>query len=316
MKIGMFAALFNDLPLAAMLDKVKAAGLEAVEIGCGFFPGTSHCDYDRLLSSDAALREYRDEFDRRGLTVSALSAHGNPLHPDREIAETSQRHWRGAVELAPRLGVDTVNAFSGCPGDHEGAKYANWVTAAWPPDMQHILRWQWTEKVIPYWKEEAAFAVSRGMRRIAIEMHPGMVVYNNATLLRLRREAGEAVGVNYDPSHMFWQQVDVLASLRQLLREGAVYHFHAKDTAFDSDNLRVNGVLETLGHEKVAERTWIFRSVGYGHDMLFWKEVMSELRRGGYRGVISIEHEDNLMSPEEGLAKAVALLKECVIRSE
>lgn len=315
MKIGMFSALYNDLPLEAMLDKVAVTGLEAVEIGCGLYPGVSHCDYETLLSGDAALRAYKDEFERRGLIISALSAHGNPLHPDPDIAQTSHKRWRAAVELAARLGVDTVNVFSGCPGDHENARYANWVTAAWPDDMQAILDWQWCEKVIPYWREESAFATGRGVGRIAMEMHPGMVVYNNATLLRLRQAVGSPVGANFDPSHLVWQQVDVLAALRQLLGEKAVFHFHAKDVAFDSDHLRVNGVLDTTRHERTAERSWLFRTVGYGHGASFWKAVVSELRRGGYRGVVSIEHEDALMSPDEGLAKAAAFLRDCAIRT-
>lgn len=316
MKLGVFASLFNHLPLREMLDKVTECGLDTVEIGCGWYPKVAHCDYEKLLSSDAALREYKDEFERRGLTISALSAHGNPLHPDREIAETSHARWRAAVELAPKLGVDTVNAFSGCPGDHEGAKYVNWVSNAWPIDMQHILEWQWNEKVIPYWKAEAAYAAGKGIHKIAFEMHPGMVIFNNATLFRLREAVGPAIGSNYDPSHMFWQHIDVFASMRQLLKENALFHFHAKDTSFVEDVLRVNGVLEIKPADRIAERAWMFRTIGYGHDAVFWKEVVSELWRGGYRGAISIEHEDRLMSPDEGLAKAVAFLKECIIRTD
>ncbi|MCC8166286.1 MAG: sugar phosphate isomerase/epimerase [Planctomycetes bacterium] len=316
MKIGVFSPVFGDLSLGEMLDRIASAGLDAVEIGCGYFPGHKHCDFEKLLGSDAALREYRDEFAKRNIVISALSAHGNPLHPDKAIADESNRLWHAALDLAPKLGVDTVNAFSGCPGDQENAKYSNWVTTSWPPDMQHILNWQWAEKVIPYWKREAALAVEKGITKIAIEMHPGMVVYNNATLLRLRKEAGPAIGANYDPSHMFWQQVEITESIRELFRENALFHFHAKDTGFNDDNRRRNGVLETLPSEKISERAWNFRSVGYGHDAIVWKRIITELWRGGYRGVISIEHEDLFMSMDEGFVKAVSFLKECIIRSD
>lgn len=316
MKLGVFAAVFNHLPLEEMLDKVKDAGLDTVEIGCGWYPKVFHCDYEKLLSSDAALREYKDQFDRRGLTISAISAHGNPLHPDKELAATSHERWRAAAELAPKLGVDVVNAFAGCPGDHEGAKYVNWVNNAWPIDMQHILEWQWNEKVIPYWKKEVEFAASKGLHKIGFEMHPGMVIFNNATLFRLRNAVGPAIGANYDPSHMFWQQIDVLASIRQLLKEKAVFHFHAKDTDFNEDNVRLNGILEMNPYDRIEERAFNFRTIGYGHDAVFWKRVFSTLQAGGYRGAISIEHEDRLMSAEEGLAKAVEMLRSCIIRSE
>ncbi|MCD8141206.1 MAG: sugar phosphate isomerase/epimerase [Planctomycetaceae bacterium] len=316
MNIGVFSPLFNHCSLGQMLDAITNAGLDAVEIGCGYFPGNAHCDYETLLSSDAALAAYKDEFARRNIAISALSAHGNPLHPDPAIAGPSQERWRAAVELAPKLGVDVVNAFSGCPGDQENARYSNWATTSWPPDFQHILAWQWQEKVIPYWKREVAVAAEKGIHKIAIEMHPGMVVYNNATLFKLREAVGTAIGVNFDPSHLFWQQADIMEAIRHLCGENAIYHFHAKDTAFNEDNLRKNGVLETLPSEKISDRAWNFRSVGYGHDAIYWKRIISELWRGGYRGTISIEHEDLFMSMEEGLAKAVAFLKECIIRSD
>lgn len=316
MKIGVFSPLFNDLSMTQMLDRIVAEGLDAVEIGCGYFPGTAHCDYETLLGSDKALAEYKSEFEKRKLVISALSAHGNQIHPDPAVSEPSQKCWRAALELAPKLGVDTVNAFSGCPGDQENAKYSNWVTTAWPSDFQYILDWQWNEKVIPYWCKEAAVAAEKGIHKIAIEMHPGMVVYNNATLLRLRKAAGPAIGVNYDPSHLFWQQADIMESIRELCLEKAIFHFHAKDTAFNGNTLRKNGVLETLLSDNVQDRAWNFRSVGYGHDAIVWKNIFSELWRGGYRGVISIEHEDAFMSLDEGLGKAVAFLKDCVIRSD
>lgn len=316
MKLGVFSPLFNELSLQQMLDKIADAGLDAVEIGCGFFPGSTHCDYEALLSSDRAIAAYKEEFEKRGLFISALSAHGNPLHPDPAISEPSQKYWRAAIELAPKLGVDTVNAFSGCPGDHDGAKYSNWVTTAWPTDFQHILAWQWNEKVIPYWRHEAAVAAEKGIRKIAIEMHPGMVVYNNATLFKLRKAAGASIGANFDPSHLFWQHADVVEAIRELCCEKAIFHFHAKDTAFNEHLLRKNGVLETVESHLVAERAWNFRSVGYGHDAGYWKRIISELWLGGYRGVISIEHEDSFMSMEEGFGRAVEFLKECVIRSD
>ncbi|MCK9910295.1 sugar phosphate isomerase/epimerase, partial [Microbacteriaceae bacterium K1510] len=114
----------------------------------------------------------------RGLTISGLSCHGNPLHPDRQFAKKSHETWRKSVLLAEQLEVPVINGFSGCPGDHKDAKFPNWVTCAWPPEYLEILDWQWNEAVLPYWQEEAKFADSHGIRQIAFEMHPGFVVYN------------------------------------------------------------------------------------------------------------------------------------------
>ena len=101
---------------------------------------------------------------------------------------TTDRTKSNAVLLAEKMGVDTVIGFSGCPGDQENAKYPNWVTCPWPDDFLSILDWQWNQKLIPYWKETAAFAVAHNVPHIAFEMHPGFCVYNPKTCLRLWTE--------------------------------------------------------------------------------------------------------------------------------
>jgi sugar phosphate isomerase/epimerase len=203
-----------------------------------------------------------------------------------------------------------VITFSGCPGDGPDARYPNWVTCPWPPDFRAIVEWQWNERVLPYWREQAAFAESHGVR-VAIEPHPGFVVYNAETLLRLRAECGPAIGANFDPSHFFWQSIDPIVAAREL--RGAIYHVHAKDTRIDKVNTDRNGVLDTKPYTEVPERSWVFRTVGYGHDALFWKDLISALRLAGYDRVLSIEHEDSQMSKVEGLRKAAAFLQECII---
>ncbi len=196
------------------------------------------------------------------------------------------------------------------PGDCENSKYPNWVTCPWPTDFLEILKWQWETKVIPFWKEENDFLKEHGVK-MAIEMHPGFVVYNTETLLRLRSEAGEQIGANFDPSHLFWQGIDPIASIRKL--GSAIFHIHAKDTKICPYNAPINGVLDTKHYSDEINRSWIFRTVGYGHDYAFWKDFVSNLRMVGYDGVLSIEHEDSLMSGNEGLMKAVTFLKEVLL---
>ncbi len=209
--------------------------------------------------------------------------------------------------LAEKLGVDTVNCFSGCPGDSEDARYPNWVTCSWPEDYQEILHWQWGKSVIPYWKEEARFARNHGVK-IAIEMHPGFVVFNTETLLKLRTEAGPNLGCNFDPSHLFWQQADPVSVIRALAEQYALFHVHAKDTGFNQEKLSVNGVIETKSAERAAERSWVFRTVGRGSSEETWRRIIQALNDAGYDGFVSIEHEDRLMGKAEGLEEAVALL--------
>jgi sugar phosphate isomerase/epimerase len=307
-KLGVFTVLLHRLPLEQALDRLVGLGVEAVEIGTGNYPGSAHCDPDELLADEAKARAFLDAIESRGLVLSALSQHGNPLHPDVTLARGAHETWRKTVRLAERLGVGDVIAFSGCPGDHEGARYPNWVTCAWPDDFLRILDWQWEERVVPYWTDEAAFARDHGVR-IAFEMHPGFVVYNPETLLRLRAAVGPEVGANFDPSHLFWQGIDPVEAIRVLGEAGALFHFHAKDTYIDPVNARVHGVLDTKPYSEIPRRSWTFRTVGYGHGEFVWRDIVSALRTVGYDGVLSIEHEDALASVDEGLAKAVAFLR-------
>jgi sugar phosphate isomerase/epimerase len=241
--------------------------------------------------------------------ISALSQHGNPLHPDPAVAQAHHATWRKTLELAERLEIETVVAFSGCPGDHPEARRPNWITCPWPPDFTEALTWQWEERVLPYWSEETERARAAGVR-IGFEMHPGMAVYNVGTLVRLRDAVGETAGCNFDPSHLFWQGIDVIEAAREIGRAGALVHVHAKDTALDPHNVRRNGVLDTTPYAQVPDRSWTFRTVGYGHGEELWRALISTLATVGYDGVLSIEHEDPLMSIDEGLAKAVRLLRQ------
>jgi sugar phosphate isomerase/epimerase len=315
MKIGIFTALFGDKTLDQALDIVKAEGIQAVELGGGAYPGAAHLNMEKLLGSKAERDKLMNKIERRGLELTAISCHGNPLHPVRAIADEHHQAFVQSVKLAHALGVKCVNGFSGCPGDGPNAVNPNWVTCAWPDEFRDILTWQWKKKVVPYWKEQAEF-LRKNRVRFCIEMHPGFVVYNNDTLLRLRKAVGkdgDRIGANFDPSHLWWQGIDPLQAVRQLGEAGALYHVHAKDTRIDPQNSALNGNLDTVSYGKIGQRSWVFRSVGYGHGVEWWKDFVSTLRTVGYDHVLSIEHEDGLMSPMEGLRKALEVLRQAVI---
>jgi sugar phosphate isomerase/epimerase len=315
MKIGIFTALFGDKTLIEALDIVKAEGIEAVEFGIGAYPGDSHVNAEELIADKAKRDAFVKEVESRGLIISALSCHGNPIHPVKEIAEAHHKAFVNSVKLASLLGVKCVNGFSGCPGDGPNAVNPNWVTCAWPDEFRDILDWQWNHVVIPYWKEQNAFLKQHNVK-FCIEMHPGFVCYSNDTLLKLRKAAGEEIGANFDPSHLWWQGIDPIAAVKELAEHDALYHVHAKDTRIDPQNCARNGNLDTKSYGDIKNRSWVFRSVGYGHGIEWWKDFCSVLRTVGYDHVLSIEHEDGLMNPMEGLRKALHVLKQSVIAED
>ena len=299
--------LLGNLSLDDTLKYLKSLGVQQVEIGCGGTPGTAHADAVRFMEHPELIDQFQETIAKYGIGVAALSCHGNPVHPNKEIARAYHEQFEAAICLAEKIGVDTVVGFSGCPGDCDNSQYPNWVVATWPDDFQKIKEWQWNEKLIPYWQKEAKFAEAHHVTHIAFEMHPGFCVYNPETLLRLRKAVGPLIGANFDPSHLFWQGIDPVAAIRRL--GDAIYFVHAKDTRLDPLNGPVNGMLDTKRFTCEQERSWLFRTVGYGHDALVWKDIVSNLRLAGYDDVLSIEHEDSLMSPREGLEKAIAFLR-------
>ena len=310
MKLSVFAVLLQDKSFDEACAYLASKGVQAVEIGCGGFPGDAHCKPLELLNDETKLQAFKDTLARHHLDIAALSVHGNAVHPDKAVAEKAHTEFENAVLLAEKLGVETVVTFSGCPGGCPEDKTPNWVTCPWPDDYTHILEYQWNEVLIPYWKKESEFCRAHNVR-VAFEMHPGFCVYNPETMMRIRKACGDNIGANFDPSHLFWQGIDPVAAIRYL--GDAIFYFHAKDTKIDEINTGINGVLDTKPYSDEIHRSWIFRSVGYGHAHQTWKDMMSALRMVGYDGPISIEHEDSLMTPSEGLNKAIAMLKQVMM---
>lgn len=312
MKLGVFAVLYGKKSLEEMLDHIQSKGLHTVEIGTGGYIGDAHCKPMELLQDEQKLHAFKQTFEQRNITISALSCHGNGLHPNSDVGDDHDRVFDATVELAAKLGVDTVVTFSGCPGESEHSKYPVWNTCPWPHDFSEMLKWQWEEKVIPYWRKKNELLKKHDIR-VAIEPHPGFVVYNNETMLRLRQECGTQIGANFDPSHYFWQGMDPAICIRELGE--AIYHFHAKDTKVERINAERNGVLDMKPYQDMANRSWVFRTVGYGHNEEVWRDIISALQLVGYKGAISIEHEDGLMTNEEGLNKAIAFLKDSIVEN-
>ena len=308
--IGVFDPVYEDLSLDQMLDRVSALELEAMEIGTGGYPGSSHCPVAELLADPVKARAWKKKFEDRGIRVATLSCHGNPIHPDAKHAVRDAEIFRNTVRLAEMLDVKVIVGFSGCPGGSPTDTMPNWVTYRWPPEYGELLKWQWKERVIPYWKEAAKFAREHGIKRLAFEMHPGFVVYNPKTLLQLREAVGEEIGANCDLSHLFWQGCDPVEVIHLLGKQGALFHAHMKDTAMYPENVARYGVLNfAVDKNDLDQASAIFRAVGYGHGADTWKAILRAYMEVGYEGILSIENEDPILPGPVGVERAAYVLK-------
>jgi sugar phosphate isomerase/epimerase len=310
MKLAMITDSLGHLGFEPMLDIAQDLGFEALEFACGNWSSAPHVDLDRLLAQPQARRRFLAAVSQRGMSICALNCSGNPLHPGAH----GRRHdavTRKTFELAGKLGVDRVVMMSGLPGGAPGDATANWVTTAWPRENQDILRYQWDDVLIPYWRDLATLARRHGVARICLELHGHQAVYSVSTLLRLRAAVGDIVGANLDPSHLMWMGADPIAAARAL--GPAIHHVHAKDTAIDAVNAGRDGVLETTPSARTAERAWNYVTLGYGRDEAWWKRFCLAVAAAGYDDAMSIEHEDASMSPEEGVEKSVRLLRAAMV---
>lgn len=315
MKLGVMGAGLGAMGWDKALDYCQKVGLDAIELPVGCYPGQPFFDPAEVLKSAPQQQKIKDDVKRRGLDIIGLAVHGNPVHPDRAFAKEHEKAHDVAVQLAPKLGTHVVINFSGCPGGSPKDTTPNWVTCAWPPDYTQVLEYQWNDVLIPFWTKKNEAAKNAGVK-IAFEAHPGFAVYNPETILKLRKEAGKQLGANLDPSHFFWQGIDPVEAARVLGDAKCIFHVHGKDTGIDPHNTRINGTLDTKSYGDLDNRSWVFRTCGYGHGDDFWKPFVSMLRAKGYDGVISIEHEDSYMSVQEGFEKAVAYLRGVLIKDK
>ena len=308
MRIGLTTDSLGHLTFDELLETAANLGIQTLEFGCGGWSSAPHVNLNALLESQVERENFLAKIRAHGLEISALNCSGNQLAPG-ERGKSNDRVVRGTLKLAGLLGVRRVVMMSGLPGGL-GDQNANWITIAWPPEVHEMLRYQWEDVALPYWRDLAHEARENGVDKICIEQHAHQLVYNTETALKLRDAIGELVGVNFDPSHALWMGGDPLRAIRHL--QGAVYHVHAKDTRIDSYNRELNTVLETKPHDRVAERAWNYVTLGYGHSEIWWGEFVTQLRQNGYDDVLSIEHEDYSLPPMVGVRRSVELLKNVI----
>ncbi len=304
MKLGFVSDSLGGLPLTDLLNHAARMGVSGVEVNTCGWSTAPHFDLKAMLGNAAQQKAFKAEFEGRGLEIISLNANGNPLHP---TDPAQGEGLRNTIRVAGEMGIKTVCTMSGLPAGNLTDTMPNWVVSSWPPETQAILRYQWEEKLLPFWTEIVALAKSCGVERIALELHGNQCVYNVPSLLKLRQMVGPTVGANLDPSHLFWMGADPLIAAEALGE--AVYHVHAKDTFLNAPKQATTSLLENGSLMDIPARSWSYITLGFGHGEEWWRQFCYRLKMAGYDGWLSIEHEDVLLNSLEGLEKSVALLK-------
>ena len=304
MKLGFVSDSLGSLSFEELLAQAARLGVSGVEVNTGGWSTAPHVDLAAMTSSADARRAFRDAFDAAGLEIVALNANGNPLHPTQPEQGAC---LKDTIRVAGELGVTTVCTMSGLPAGSANDVMPNWVVSSWPPETQAILRYQWEERLLPFWSDIARLAQEHGVERIALELHGNQCVYNVPSLLRLREAVGPVIGANLDPSHLFWMGADPLVATEALGE--AIYHVHAKDTLLNAPVQASTSLLENGSLMDIPARSWSYITLGFGHGEEWWRQFCYRLKMAGYDGWLSIEHEDVLLNSLEGLEKSVALLQ-------
>ena len=304
MKLGFVSDSLGGMPFDTMLDHAARLGMSGVEVNTCGWSTAPHFDLTAMTRDAGARKAFLKAFADRGLAVAALNANGNPLHP------TDPKQGQGlkdTIRVAGDMGIKTVVTMSGLPAGSAKDTMPNWVVSSWPPETQEILRYQWQEKLIPFWTEIAALCREHGVEKIALELHGNQVVYNVPSLFKLREAVGPIIGANLDPSHLMWMGADPLVAAERL--GAAVHHVHAKDTFLNAPVQATTSLLENGSLMDIPARSWSYITLGFGHGEEWWRQFCYRLKMGGYDGWLSIEHEDVLLNSLEGLEKSVALLQ-------
>ncbi len=278
MKLGFVSAILPELDLQGVVETAAEEGYDCVELLCWprgkaerRYAGVTHIDVTDFSESDA--RQVRAVVEDAGVEISGLGYYPNPLASDPDESAVYVEHIRNVVRAAALLGVDLVNTFVGS-------------------DSVRSVEEQWP-RFLAVWRPLVAFAEERGVR-IAIENCPMLftqdewpggknLAYSPAIWRRMFEDIpGDRFGLNYDPSHMVWQQMDYLRPLRAFADR--LFHVHAKDVRLDRDRLDEVGILATPLEYHTPKLP------GLGD--VDWGRFFSVLTDVGYDGPVCVEVED------------------------
>ena len=325
MKLGVYNAILHDRPLEDAIKVIADLGLNGIEINSGgFLPPVHIPEIDEIITDPAAAKVYLARFDGTGVEIAGLNCNGNPLHPNPVIGEKHAEDIRRSIRAAAALGQTRVVTMSGLPGGEPGTLHPNWIVNAWNSAALDVLDYQW-EIATRLWSEIDQLAGDHGVK-VALELHPQNLVFNARDIRKLVELTGATnIGVEMDASHLFWQQADPIAVVREL--GPLILHAAAKDVRINVENARLNGVLDNgfrrlfpdeprvnLGgdewvNEWPKDSSWDFVALGKGHDVAYWTEFIRALHDVDPDMCLNIEHEDTELGRIEGLQVAADVLK-------
>jgi len=324
-KLGVYNAILHDRSLEDAIKVIADLGLNGIEINSGgFLPPVHIPEIDEIIADPAAAKAYLARFDGTGVEIAGLNCNGNPLHPNPIIGDKHAEDVRRSIRAAAALGQNRVVTMSGLPGGEPGALHPNWIVNAWNSAALDVLDHQW-EIAARFWSEIDQLAKDHGVK-VALELHPQNLVFNARDIRKLVELTGATnIGVEMDASHLFWQQADPVAVVREL--GPLIFHAAAKDVRINVENARLNGVLDNgfrrlspdeprvnLGGDEWAnewpkDSSWDFVALGKGHDVAYWTEFIRVLHDVDPDMCLNIEHEDTELGRIEGLQVAADVLK-------
>lgn len=311
--VTLFTGQWADLPLETLAEKASAWGFDGLELACW----GDHFEVDKALESDRYLREKRDLLERHRLKCWAISTHlvgqcvcddpiderhkgilpariwgdGDPEGVRRRAAEDV----KNAARAAAAFGVKIVNGFT-------GSKI--WKTVAGFPPVPASMIEDGYRDFADRWNPVLDVFDEVGVK-FALEVHPSEIAYDFWTTGRVLEAIGRrpAFGINFDPSHLYWQMVDPEEFVYAY--SDRIFHMHVKESIRRLNGR--NGILASHLSFGDYRRGWDFVSPGRGG--VPFERVFRALNTVGYQGPLSIEWEDNGMNRDQGAPEALALCR-------
>ena len=276
MTVGMLTAPFGGEPLENVISFASEVGFDALEISAG--PGSKHVDTAKLGKAEA--KAIRSAVDAAGLEISSLACYANVTGPNEAAAKASQEALTTVVKAAKLLGVEVVCCGAGQPAAGMSREDA----------IRQIAK--------PFYSKLCKEGEKAGIKFGLENWFATNIMNLNQFALMFSEVPNANFGLNFDPSHLYWQDIDYLAAVEEFASR--IFHTHAKDTEVRR-HLRTRIGNQTMGW-------WRYVIPGYGD--IDWGVYIARLRRVGYNGVLSIEHEDGALGREEGFIKGLAHLRQ------
>ena len=310
MEIGLVTNCFVDKTWEDVCRISSENNINILEVAAGGLCGKNVCDPNKLVSDNFEFNKFKKTAKKYNIKIKEFTCIGNFLHPQKQIADEYIKDMEAVIELASKLDVNIINTLAGLPGAAEDAKYPNFIALPYPPEFNDYVKWQWEERIIPFWKKMTGRARKYNIK-FGFEILAGDSIFNPSALMRLREEVGaEEISCKFDPTHLWWQGIDPIIALKYL--KDLIISVHAQDCGINKEVVSLNGFLDFRDYSFLNERPWIFKLVGYGHSEEFWKKFIGNLRLIGYDGSINIEHLDAIISVNEGIKKGYEFLKNII----